>query len=65
MKKKQLEGIIDAMQQSLVVIAHNEVETEYVLALIEKHKRHYKEVTGRDYSAKEIRYDRIIEEERA
>lgn len=65
MNKKKLECLIDALNDSLVVVAHNPVETEYVLALREKYKQHYRRLVGRDYSKREIIIDKVIEEERA
>lgn len=65
MNKKKLEGIIEAQVQSLEVVAHNRAETEYLLAMIEDNKRHYKRITGRDYNPKEKFYDKVILEERA
>ena len=57
MNKKKLEAIIDAMTDCLNVVAHNQIETEYVLALREKYKEHYKRITGRDYTRQD--YGRI------
>lgn len=64
-RKKKLEAIIDAMTNSLECIAHNKVETEYLLAMIEDNKRHYKRITGKDYNPKERFYNKMILEERA
>lgn len=65
MNKTKLEGIIDAQVQSLCVVAHNKVETEYLLAMIEDNKRHYKRITGKDYNPKDRFYNQVIEGERA
>lgn len=54
MKSRKLEAVIDALTDSLNVVAHNKVETEYVLTLIEKYKEHYHKSTGRHYKVREI-----------
>ncbi len=49
MSKEKLEAIIDALTDSLDVIVHNPIETEYVLVLRKKYEEHYKETVGRYY----------------
>lgn len=62
MKSKKLEAVIQSLTDSLEIIAHNPVETEYVLSLIEKYKQHYHENTGRHYSTKAInKMDKVME----
>lgn len=53
MTKKKLECIIQALSDSLYVVAHNKIETEYVLNLIDKYETHYHQITGRYYSYKD------------
>jgi len=50
---KRLEAIMDALTDSLYVVSHNPVETEHVLELRQKYGKHYKELTGRNYRARE------------
>ena len=52
--KKKLEAIIDALTDSLEVVAHNSIETEYVLTLRFKYQEHYKAITGRYHSVREV-----------
>jgi len=52
MNRKKLECIIDALNDSLEIVAHNPVETEYVLFLRAKYENHYHELTGRYYGIK-------------
>ena len=62
MKGKKLQAIIDALTDSLSIVAHNPVETEYVLTLIEKYKQHYHEHTGRYYTTRAInKMDKVME----
>ena len=65
MNKKYLEGIIQAMEDSLEVVSHNPTETEYLTKLIEERKRHYRQVIGRDYNRKELYINRTIDGGRA
>jgi len=55
MRRRKLEAVIDALTDSLEIVAHNKIETNYVLSLIEKYKEHYKEITGRHYSRREVK----------
>lgn len=55
LKKKSLESVIDALTDSLEVVAHNKIETEYVLTLRTKYEEHYKKITGRYYRFKEAK----------
>lgn len=67
MKRKKLEAVIDALNDSLTVVAHNSVETEYVLSLKQKYEKHYFDMTGKHYSSvtPRIMPDRVIDGERA
>ena len=49
----KLEGIIDALTDSLMVVSHNEVETNYVLSLRDKYQSHYKRISGNYYRNQE------------
>ena len=53
MKAQKLTAIIDALTDSLSVVAHNPVETEYVLKLIDKYETHYHTLTGKYYLYKD------------
>jgi len=52
--RKKLEALLDALSDSLEIVAHNSAETEYVLSLIEKYKEHYTKITGRHYQTREV-----------
>jgi hypothetical protein len=62
MKTKKLEAVIDSLTDSLEIVAHNKIETEYVLALRTKYEEHYKHITGRYYRFREVK-DTIPTEE--
>lgn len=53
----KLEGIIDSLTDSLVVVSHNEVETNYVLSLRNKYQEHYKRLSGNYYRNQEARLE--------
>ena len=62
MKSKKLQAIIEALTDSLEIVVHNKIETEYVLSLIEKYKQHYHETTERHYSHRAInKMDKVME----
>jgi hypothetical protein len=57
---KKLEAIIDALTDSLEVVSHNSIETEYVLILRQKYEQHYKKITGRYYGIRRNQEHKFI-----
>lgn len=51
----RLEAIIDSLTDSLEIVSHNEIETNYVLKLRKKYEENYKELSGKYYLHKEPR----------
>jgi len=49
---KQLEGLLDAMYESLAIPDHSKQETEYILFEISRLENQYKKRTGHYYTPK-------------